>query len=568
MDTKWLSSDTLHPTPTSPPLLALPIPSSEEKSAQNSLQLQRIDQRVKFYLESAEITQVFTIKLDIGKHRLSIPEISSNLLVDSLRAVIVSGDDSVIALNVKAIEESDELSDPLKGLAITEPAEASERSAPLDLHSLDLLKLELDRAYDLLAGWIDELRRRPELDLIEWKKGLALLENKIDELSIKLYPKRAHQDPVTEKLVAQISPPLISLQMDLEVDESRRYDIEVSYLVNTAGWEPLYHIRLSDQAFDQVGTKPRYETNLNVEMAARFTQNTGEDWERTAAEFCLFPQQREDFPVLNYPAYQLVSLSSHPPRERTYALRDHLMSPLSRVINLFGDQASVSLTLEIDLSISEPKAEVLAQGKLDTLLPLASGLIHLFVGSEWLGMQAQPPLSLGEKLELSFGEFSQLEIDVTVTDHPPLEKSEQVLRQAEDEKDEEHPPRELKQASGQLMSEGREEIEPEALSSKVDQDDAWLYKPLEQLRVRIQNHDDRVRTFLLSHPLSAGRLINSDRAKSPQKAPMGWVLSADRTRFMRWVSLPPKKSETFNLLRAPLSSDELSALDESIKSST
>jgi hypothetical protein len=72
---------------------------------------------------------------------------------------------------------------------------------------------------------------------------------------------------------------------------------------------------------------------------------------------------------------------------------------------------------------------------------------------------------------------------------------------------------------------------------------------LEELHISLHNTDDQVRTLLIWQDLEHGVLVNDDPQRSPKSAPVGWVLSADRKRLTRWVSLPPQRRERLKLSR-------------------
>ena len=191
-----------------------------------------------------------------------------------------------------------------------------------------------------------------------------------------------------------------------------------------------------------------------------------------------------------------------------------LQSPWASLCHLFSDQATLSLNLELDLSLDQPDVVVMGSGKLDTLLPIGGGLIHRFVGDEWIGQNQLNPLVLGDTLSLNFGLYAPIESCVTIT---PIDHA---------------------------VNKGTSEEEEVSDPVKTDgsSDDCF-----EQIEVALKNTDQQVRTVLVSHPLSAGQLISTDEDRPENSAPVGWVLSADRTRLMRWVSIAPNRTEKLTL---------------------
>ena len=477
----------------------------------------------------------------------------------------------------------------------TQPPE--DQSAPRQLrsaeHEIASLHEHYERvsrayqhAYTLLTSWISEATRQPQLSLSEWREGLEVLEVTLNEQVHELHRLRAElrrwgesprleegsgpksaqgqrdllsstmRSPWRAPAHAPQSSPLSRINpqrahIDLEVDRGGEYQIEVSYDVRGATWEPVYQARLTDAFFELAGTKPRAEVSVNLEMSARFAHATCEIWQHIEGEFCLYPAPRSDFPALSYPSYERFSFSPQY-GEFTKTQEDHasqrlsrstyeslsasrhtqgearsddtlmrdiearhtdwrllLHNPLAPLTHLFSDQATMWLTLELEISATRPRVEVMARGKLDTLLPLAGGSVHRFVDEEWLGVNRLEPLALNEQLNLKFGIFPTVQSDVKVSRHVPSDQTEH------------------------------------------EDPDALINSDLEEITITLHNTDDQVRTLLIWQDLTQGVLINDDPERSPKSAPVGWVLSADRKRLTRWISLPPHRQECIKLSRRP-----------------
>ena len=101
-----------------------------------------------------------------------------------------------------------------------------------------------------------------------------------EELQIKLAELNATQQP---------SPPRSIATVEMASNTAVSGVLEVSYRVWSAGWQPVYDLRL-DQGD---------EANLQVERHARVSQNTGEDWASVALTLSTArPTQRMDTPDL------------------------------------------------------------------------------------------------------------------------------------------------------------------------------------------------------------------------------------------------------------------------------
>ena len=552
--------------------------------------------KVRFYLKGAEVKRKLALRLSPGGYQLVVNGISYQ--AKNLKVMVLKGEEGVVSLNsiLEAGPPKNSRSpQPLDTSAMTlfdardidhdeagqsgDEVKLSSRSRDLEVKSVHEQYMRILQAYhhacDLLISWVGEPARQPNLNLVEWREGLEILEVTLSEQSRELKRLQRELDrcgvfltsdynlnaPDAQRsqredlISSSLSSPLVSrsgdaglqakstvnpqrAQVYLEVDRGGDYQVEVSYEVQAATWEPVYQARLTDAFFDLAGTKPRAEVSVNLEMSARFAQATCEIWQHIEGEFCLYPTPRINFPALSYPSYehfsfsplhddlfesqgrrlskllsQSTSESLSSPTDRARSVEPDwsllLHNPLAPLTHLFSDQATMWLTLELELSAPQPRIEVMARGKLDTLLPLAGGSIHRFVAEEWLGVNPLDPLALNEELNLNFGVFPALQSKVTLI--PP---------QASDE------PSDSDESSSE--------------SSDLD---------LEELHISLHNTDDQVRTLLIWQDLEHGVLVNDDPQRSPRSAPVGWVLSADRKRLTRWVSLPPQRQERLKLSR-------------------
>ena len=206
-------------------------------------------------------------------------------------------------------------------------------------------------------------------------------------------------------------------------------------------------------------------------------------------------------------------------------------SPWAGLCHLFSDQVTLNLSLELDLSMPQPEVMVVGQGKLDTLLPLGGGTVHCFVGDEWIGESHLEPLILGEQINLCFGLYAPLEVFLEYSE------AESVL---------------TSKSSSVVKTNSKDELRDEEDFAnltedhhEVDSSDAKY----EHLNIAIKNTDPQVRTVLLSQPLEHGQLISVDEGRPQSSAPIGWVLSADRKRLMRWLSIAPQRTERLSLVR-------------------
>lgn len=448
---------------------------------------------LKFRGDAVELKHRVKLQLNSGRHRIVFADLAESL--DELRFVCFEGASHLLSSQV--IQEFQLLKDFEHDRHHAFEYEMNELS-----ESIEKAERKIRQAATLLSGWIPKAREESKLALDEWKEGLALLEQTLlDRIAHKKELEHV-ANKLKQKALAQAERAQARVQVihaDIEVDREDFYHFELSYVSKSALWKPIYQARLSDDQFEPVGTKPKIEAKLNLEMSARFIQATGESWLKAGAEFCLYPPPKKGFPTLNYPAYERLHAQSYHKGSQIKALTQGLSSPWAGLVPLFSDQLTLNLSLEFDLAHPQPEVMVVGHGKVDTLLPIGGGAVHRFVGDEWIGQGDLEPLMLGDMISLNFGLYAALESCIEV--------------------------------------------------HKVEQEIEAISQNIERIKIAIKNTDHQVRTVLLSQPLSHGRLLSEEDERPELSAPVGWVLSADRKRLMRWLSIAPKRTEHLSVLR-------------------
>ena len=487
---------------------------------------------VKFRGDAIELKHKVKLRLNSGRHCLVFEDIAESL--NELSFIVLEGAHHVVNSIIRYATNQE--TTPENQSTSGKPTVKSQVEAELQDISQAIKKAEkgVQQALRLFKEWITKARKEQVLELKEWKDGLDLLEQTLlDRLQHKHELQSVHQKlqlRLAEHLKMTKSQ-LQTIRVELEVEQEEQYLFELSYVLSSATWHPVYQARLSEDQFEPSGTKPKVEAKLNLEMSARFLQATQESWLDCSAEFCLYPAPKLGFPTLNYPAYEQLDIQSYKGGSQRSEIKRGLHSPWAGLCHLFSDQVTLNLNLELDLSQAQPEVMVVGQGKLDTLLPLGGGTIHSFVGDEWIGESHLEALILGEQINLSFGLYAPLEVFI--------ERS-----QIDAEKD--------------LIIGAHENSttnEANIVQSSVDSQKSLLTsKPsseriLEHLNIAIKNTDPQVRTVLLSQPLEHGQLLSMDEDRPQSSAPIGWVLSADRKRLMRWLSIAPQRTERLSLVR-------------------
>ena len=366
---------------------------------------------VKFRGDAIELKHKVRLKLSAGRHCLLFENIAESLT--ELNFVVLEGAHQVVSSIIRYSDKQNTEDLELSG----SPKETQDSQLKLELNEITraIKKAEkgVQQALRLLKDWIPKARKEQVLELKEWRDGLALLEQ-------TLLDRLQHQEElqsVRQKLETRLAEYLNSsisqlqtINVDLDLEQEESYLFELSYVLPSATWHPVYQARLSEDQFEPSGTKPKVEAKINLEMSARFLQATQEAWFDCSAEFCLYPAPKQGFPTLNYPAYDQLDIHSYEGGNQVSELERGIHSPWAGLCHLFSDQVTLNLSLELDLSMPQPEVMVVGQGKLDTLLPLGGGTAHCFVGDEWIGESHLDPLILGEQINLCFGLYAPLEV--------------------------------------------------------------------------------------------------------------------------------------------------------------
>lgn len=163
------------------------------------------------------------------------------------------------------------------------------------------------------------------------------------------------QEKMTEKLEELAatrlpSPPRSIATVELTSAAAVSGVLQVSYRVQSAGWEPVYDLRL-DQGDD---------ATLEIERHARIIQNTGEDWERVDLTLSTArPSQRMDAPVLW--SSQVSMFVAEQRRLRASGAVSNMAAPMATV----KDGGGIRLSQEQSLGViyaEEPVMMVEADG--------------------------------------------------------------------------------------------------------------------------------------------------------------------------------------------------------------
>lgn len=233
------------------------------------------------YPDRARLTRSGELKLEVGVHALEITELPLTLNPDSLRTTAKgSARSRLLGASIKHAFYAETPSERVRQLE--EGIEkCTDEISKLDAQA-ELIKQNRNNL-DKLAGQVNtfalalaskEMSVEQQLTIFD---SLRKQSEKLDHESLVLQGNRRQMDDQLQKLTNELE--LVrnarpreryTVIVEVEVLDPGWLTVEISYIVASAGWEPLYDLRLLDNAG---------EPSLEVTYLAQVTQNTGEAWE-------------------------------------------------------------------------------------------------------------------------------------------------------------------------------------------------------------------------------------------------------------------------------------------------
>jgi uncharacterized protein (TIGR02231 family) len=234
---------------------------------------------VTVYTDQALVTRRGVVPLTGQKRELRITQIPATIETESVR-VSGTGEVAVRLLGVST-----------ERVFSTEPSAERLIHLTRQIQQLEaewnLLQAQID-ALALQSKFIEGLREKTEepfaqslsrknLSLSETLDFLNFLGSQYSEYAISTAEYKVQQQELDKQLQAlrqqlqQIQTPhpkeSFSLSVAIEPGGAGKFELEVSYVVSSASWTPLYDLRLSTSS-----------NCINVAYLAEVSQNTGEDW--------------------------------------------------------------------------------------------------------------------------------------------------------------------------------------------------------------------------------------------------------------------------------------------------
>lgn len=238
-------------------------------------------QFVTVYPDRARITAVGEATLLAGEHTLLVDDLPLGLDANSVRA----GGRGTAAVRLQGVDVGRVFHEQTPAHRVRELEEQIEQLE-------DELRVLTDRktGWAAHAKYLDGLRQATEQYAWGLSRGRTKVEDQVqlahflqgqdDEMRTALRELDQEQRTLNRRL-EKLRQELKQLQsarptqryqakVDVLVQSDGEFTLEVTYVVNNAGWQPLYDLRLFENGDGRA---------LELSYIAQVTQNTGQDWE-------------------------------------------------------------------------------------------------------------------------------------------------------------------------------------------------------------------------------------------------------------------------------------------------
>jgi len=250
---------------------------------------------VTVYLDRARVTRRGTVELKQGEHRLQVGELPLSLLPESVRA----GGKGTAQAHILAVDvaktfyqepptgtvaelerEIEKLEDQHKTLADQAEAHQAQLEFLKGLGAAAGENLSKGIAFGKskvadgqeLLGFVAEGMATASQGLREVTAQRRELEKELTKLRKELEQQRSAQPRVR-----------YAVTVDVEVLDQGEFELEVTYMVRNASWQPLYDLRLGSDQDLRLDEGPREgKPDVTLTYLGQVTQRSGEDWEEGA----------------------------------------------------------------------------------------------------------------------------------------------------------------------------------------------------------------------------------------------------------------------------------------------
>lgn len=239
--------------------------------SQTSKQTESKITAVTVFLNKAQVTRNLKVNIPRGKTELALTGLTSSIDPESIQ---VSGKGKVMLLGIQHQQNyQNEFSLPKKIKSLKDSVEQTQRLLALEQSQNEILNKEEQLLLsNQKVGGTDHAVTVSELkamaDFFRGRLGDILVTKMKHDEKIKGYNQvlaRLQQqlDEENELLSRNTSEILINVSTDV----AAQVELDVSYVVNNAGWHPIYDLRAVDT-----------KSPVQISYKANVYQRTGEDW--------------------------------------------------------------------------------------------------------------------------------------------------------------------------------------------------------------------------------------------------------------------------------------------------
>ncbi|WP_026840384.1 mucoidy inhibitor MuiA family protein [Citrifermentans bremense] len=236
-------------------------------------------QSVTVFSDRAQVTRRATLSLKAGTNLVSFDNLPQVLDEDSLRAVGKGAAPARIAgITVKRVfldrardQRVRELEDEIAALTRqVESIEAKRKALASQRAFIDSIRV----------GWSERISKELSAGkptAAELGEAVRFVGDSVGKVEQQLYEAEAAKKPLNEKIAAlrkELEQNLAnrhrevkSAQVAIEAQQDLKFDLDLSYLVSQATWEPLYDVRLGADGKE-----------AELVYRAQVAQKTGENW--------------------------------------------------------------------------------------------------------------------------------------------------------------------------------------------------------------------------------------------------------------------------------------------------
>lgn len=226
---------------------------------------------VKVFLRGAQLSYFASVKVDKGFNDIVFTGLASNIDRNSIN-VSAKGD----AIIMSVVQRFDYLRTPEKTPQIKmleDSLESQNKLLVFNQNELDVLKYETDLILanknignEKVGVSVAELQKMAEF----YRKRLSEIKNKMFDLTLNAKKIQKNIERIQNQLNElnnQLNKPTNEIVVTVSGKTSGTVDIDLSYLIYDAGWQPAYDVRV-----DKINSPAQLSYKANV------WQNCGFDW--------------------------------------------------------------------------------------------------------------------------------------------------------------------------------------------------------------------------------------------------------------------------------------------------